>query len=1150
MATANVLDAAAQRPGVYQAKAGQGIKLGGARDGNTLYMVDGVLIRSTRFNVNAQNLEALTVNIGGLAANLGDATGGVIQLTTKGMTPKTQGSLNFQRSVEGYNNNQFNATLRGPLYKKKEAGGALRPILGYALGLGAAYDMDGDPSYDKYYVPTADALARVKSQPLTASSTTSGNTVFFSTAQYLTKSDFTTQKARQNAAGKNINGTFKLIYKPTQSIDVTLGGNGYYSSSRGDGPGTGAGGANTFGNNMFNSFNNVESNNITGRGFLRFQQKLSKSSTSNDAIKPLITNAYYIAQLSYEKSESIRQNPLQKSNFFRYGYVGKFTPYQTAMYGYDTTRGSFKGIKFAGYRPDSMTFVPDNRYNPDLAVYTSYVYANASTLPVNISSLAPLGGLANGDAPASVFGLFQNYGSYVSVFSKNQLDQFSLNFDASFDVNVNEKKSQRQNRNLAARHAIEFGMYFEQRNTKNYGVSGRGLWSLMRQLANQNIQNFDFANPYWVKNGVKYTSDDVKNGVVSVSDLDTIRFNRLVDDSTASAFSSNFRKSLGLDPNGTDYINIDGYDPGQFNMNMFSADDLTSQGQQFVAYYGYDHTGKKLSSRPSFEDFWKQKDAKTGQYTRAIAPFTPIYVAGYIQDNFAFRDIRFRLGVRVDRYDANQKVLRDPYSLFATRKVSDLKANQFTLVRDAKNGNILAPDPTSADFKSQFGDAVVYIDDNGSSNGAPKIVGYRNGDTWYDPFGKEISDPSILKQQYTGGTSPQPYLQNGKDNKTLQSAAYDVNAAFTDYKPRINISPRISFSFPVDGDKSLFYAHYDVVTQRPSAGESFITPDDYFYLNDRAGQNTLANPNLNPEKLIDYELGFQQQLNASSAITISGTYKERRDQIQLQNIISAYPLQYQTYGNRDFSTVKAFTLLYDLRPAKGNLNANIAYTLQFAEGTGSGSTSQRSLLASGQPNLRTVLPLDYDSRHSITTNIDYRYTYADGDNGPQIGKYHPFAGTGLNLVFQARSGEPFTKLSRPVPLVGGDFNSNLIEGTVNGSRRPWSVNTNLRIDKDIRMNRYGKADADGKKALKKAYGLNLYAYSQNLFNKRNVIAVHPYTGLSTDDGYINSAQGQQTINTIALSQRQSYIDYYGIALRNPAYFSNPRRIFVGFTFNF
>ena len=70
----------------------------------------------------------------------------------------------------------------------------------------------------------------------------------------------------------------------------------------------------------------------------------------------------------------------------------------------------------------------------------------------------------------------------------------------------------------------------------------------------------------------------------------------------------------------------------------------------------------------------------------------------------------------------------------------------------------------------------------------------------------------------------------------------------------------------------------------------------------------------------------------------------------------------------------------------------IDYTLQFAEGTGSSSTSQSSLLASGQPNLRTVLPLDFDARHVFNATIDYRYF--GKDRGPKIGNTHPFENAG------------------------------------------------------------------------------------------------------------------------------------------------------------
>jgi hypothetical protein len=49
----------------------------------------------------------------------------------------------------------------------------------------------------------------------------------------------------------------------------------------------------------------------------------------------------------------------------------------------------------------------------------------------------------------------------------------------------------------------------------------------------------------------------------------------------------------------------------------------------------------------------------------------PIYNAFYIQDKFTFKDIIFRLGLRVDRYDANTKVLKDPYSLYEIMQADD-----------------------------------------------------------------------------------------------------------------------------------------------------------------------------------------------------------------------------------------------------------------------------------------------------------------------------------------------------------------------------------------------------------------------------------------------------------------------------------------------
>ena len=72
-----------------------------------------------------------------------------------------------------------------------------------------------------------------------------------------------------------------------------------------------------------------------------------------------------------------------------------------------------------------------------------------------------------------------------------------------------------------------------------------------------------------------------------------------------------------------------------------------------------------LNSSTSIEDFFSKRN-DNNDFTRNIGAFEPIYTAGYIQDKFAFDDLIFSVGLRVDRYDANQSVLADEYCLYDT----------------------------------------------------------------------------------------------------------------------------------------------------------------------------------------------------------------------------------------------------------------------------------------------------------------------------------------------------------------------------------------------------------------------------------------------------------------------------------------------------
>ena len=75
-----------------------------------------------------------------------------------------------------------------------------------------------------------------------------------------------------------------------------------------------------------------------------------------------------------------------------------------------------------------------------------------------------------------------------------------------------------------------------------------------------------------------------------------------------------------------------------------------------------------------------------------------------------------------------------------------------------------------------------------------------------------------------------------------------------------------------------------------------------------------------------------------------------------------------------------------------------SYTLQFADGTGSDPNAAARLIATDQPNLRTIYPYNYDQRHQIIVASDYRYGSGKNYNGPRIAGKEIFKNTGANLV--------------------------------------------------------------------------------------------------------------------------------------------------------
>lgn len=217
-----------------------------------------------------------------------------------------------------------------------------------------------------------------------------------------------------------------------------------------------------------------------------------------------------------------------------------------------------------------------------------------------------------------------------------------------------------------------------------------------------------------------------------------------------------------------------------------------------------------------------------------------------------------------------------------------------------------------------------------------------------------------------------------------------------------------------------------------------------------------------------------------------------------------------------------------------------AYTLQFADGTGSSPTAAENLIASDQPNLRTIYPMSFDQRHQIVTTLDYRYGDGKDYNGPMIGGKKIFKNTGANLVANFASGTPYSRQERITGSALISAPQSVLEGEPFGSRKPWQFRADLQIDKNIIL-KFGEEKS-------KSANLNIYLLVRNLFNTVNIINISRFTGNPNDDGYLNAAEFQNAISI--QNSEESFRYYYAMKANSPYNYGIPRQIRLGVKLDF
>jgi outer membrane receptor protein involved in Fe transport len=315
---------------------------------------------------------------------------------------------------------------------------------------------------------------------------------------------------------------------------------------------------------------------------------------------------------------------------------------------------------------------------------------------------------------------------------------------------------------------------------------------------------------------------------------------------------------------------------------------------------------------------------------------------------------------------------------------------------------------------------------------------------------------------------------------------------FKEASKKHQFSPRLAIAYPIT-DKGVLHFSYGHFFQIPSFTYLYINPDFEVPVGGAVASATMGNADLEPQKTVQYEVGFQQQFGENIGVDVTGFYKDISNLLGSQ-ILTTYTNEvYGRYINRDYGNVKGLTISLTKRHSNG-FSANVDYTYSVAEGNASDPQSVFWDAQNNRESEKQLVYLDWDQRHTLNGTVLFKLPYK----------------VNLSFIGEYGSGLPYTPAN--TNLVGGGFE--------NSARRPRQFNLDMRITKSFVF--------AGREL---SFSANVY----NLLDIRNEVTVYSDTGRS---GYSLIP----TYTTQDPNWRYNSLEEY---LYRPGNYSSPRQIRVG-----
>lgn len=378
----------------------------------------------------------------------------------------------------------------------------------------------------------------------------------------------------------------------------------------------------------------------------------------------------------------------------------------------------------------------------------------------------------------------------------------------------------------------------------------------------------------------------------------------------------------------------------------------------------------------------------------------------------------------------------------------------------------------------------------------------------FNPDGIVLSDP----------TDPNIYDPIKPDNKFFDyngNGVQDPNEPSKTIEDRLKywykkasvkyqVSPRVGIAYPIT-DKGVIHFSYGHFLQLPSYELLYTNPD--FELGVGSGnQGLFGNADLKPQKTVKGEIGLQQQIGDDISIDVTMFFEDFRDLIGTQTdevLVFGGARSYSIFANSDFGFSKGITLRFEKR-FSGGLATNLDYTYSITKGNASNPADARNAILGGAAPETFIAPLDWDQTHTLNVVVAYS-------------KPRDY---GFSIIGNLYSGQPYTpQINKNTRVTQNAFPRN-------SGRKPSIFNIDLRAYKDIAI---------------ASTTLTLFVKVYNLLDSNNPRGVYGDTG---DPFFTFGKLEAQKINP------KLYYNTLDELYTNPGFFSEPRRVEFGISYNF